>query len=130
MGLRFSHLVVVATVADAKYRKDLIALALERSFTVKQLENHVRTEAALADGSAPPAPSDTLGRARGFVAHWEAAVDQMNQDTRELEQLASTNPDVLPLVQKTAEKQRALAETATACAAKLEALVKAGSKPS
>jgi hypothetical protein len=126
-GLRFSHLVVLARVADEKHRKKLIALALEMSLTVRQLENYVRTEAASADEPAPPALSGAVDRARHVVAFWEGAVDQVDRDTRELERLAASSPDVLPYLQKTAEKQRALAETASACAAKLEALAKAGS---
>ncbi len=131
LGLRFSHLVVLAQVDDGRGRNALITRALAQNLTVRQLAEIVRAGAA-ADGDAAasepsaPTPADVIRR---VSLRWETAADEIDRDTRELVQLASTQrtPEVLALVQAAADRQRALAVKATACADQLVALANAES---
>jgi hypothetical protein len=133
LPLRFSHLVVLAQVEDGRRRNALITRTLQECLTVRQLEQLVRG-GAVADGDAAasepstPTPVDVIRR---VSARWEAAADEIDRDTRELIQLASSQrtPEVLALIQTTAERQRMLAAKATACAEQLAALTQ-GEGPS
>ena len=125
IGLRFSHFVVVAQVADGRRRNALLTRALSENLTVRQLE--------LECPSAPASdvvPEEASNRAEDQIRHsasrWEAAADEIYADTRAILRLASTTasrtPEVLRLVKATADKQRALAKKAGECADQLTAL--------
>lgn len=126
LGLRFSHLVVLTRVANSRKRDALAARALEQNLTVRQLEQIVRVGGA-ADGdmaTTKPTVKTPADAIRQVAARWEAAVDELERDTRELVQLASSqrSPELLAMVRTAAERQRALAQKAAECADELAAL--------
>ena len=129
LPLRFSHFVVLARVSDGRRRNGFITRALEESLTVRQLEDLVRRELGGDDAEAPAETADKdEAKVQRVVARWEAATDELDRDTRALVQLAEQNrtPEVLRLVTAAADRQRALAAAATACADKLVALASSG----
>lgn len=125
LGLRFSHLVVLAQVADGRRREALITRTLEESLTVRQLKELVHPSVTGGDGTseAPPTAAEAISR---VAARWEAAADEIGRETRELVRLASSRtPEVLVLVRAAADRQRVLAKKAVACADELDGLAEA-----
>jgi hypothetical protein len=133
LGLRFSHLIVLARVEDGQQRNALVDQVLEQNLTVRQLEEVVRARTAggdvTADESSASTPAEVIKR---VTADWKAAADKIDRGTRALVQLASRErtPKVLDLIRTTAEKQRALAQRASASADELFAALGEAGSPS
>jgi hypothetical protein len=123
LSLTFSHLIVLANVSDGRRRRGFMTRAVSEALTVKQLEVLVagqgETEMVTQERTTT---ADIL---RQKVAHWEAAADEIDRDTRELIALAQKKrtQEVTKLLEEAVERQRALAKKATECAEQISAFV-------